>query len=266
MSERRIVFIEKELFLLRAQLKNHSLYKNLFSIDDVKVFMENHVFSVWDFMSLLKALQNQLTCVSTPWFPKKESDLARFVNEIVLEEESDKNEEGIYKSHFEMYLDAMQQIGANSFYIENFINVLQENKDLKTSLACKTIHASVKRFVAYTFQIIETKEVHKIAAAFTFGREDIIPDMFLQIIEQGKELKGTKVYSKLAYYLKRHIELDGDEHGPLALKMISELCGNDDRKWREVLEVAKESLQQRILLWDGILAQVNTHKKQLMLQ
>ncbi len=257
----KIAYIQNEIFSLRIQLKTHSLYKKLFSIEDVQVFMEHHVFSVWDFMSLLKALQSQLTCVSTPWFPKKNSDLVRLINDIVREEESDVNEEGVYQSHFEMYVEAMQQIGASSSLIDVFLQEVQKDESIENALKNKSIPVFVQNFVQYTFQVIETKEVHKIAAAFTFGREDVIPDMFLQIITQAEELEGAKVYGKLKYYLQRHIELDGDNHGPLAFKMISELCGDDVKKWNEVLEVAKKSLQQRILLWDGILTQVNANRK-----
>ena len=118
--------VEDSLADLRYQLQNHALYQNLNNIEDVKIFMENHVFAVWDFMSLLKALQIELTCVKTPWLPSENAKLARFINEIVIAEESDVNEKGEPKSHFQMYLDAMNQVGANTNQIDSFIQSICE--------------------------------------------------------------------------------------------------------------------------------------------
>jgi hypothetical protein len=246
-----IVHIEKELTDLRNQLKNHSLYKRLNTLEDVQTFMSLHVFAVWDFMSLLKAIQINLTCVSIPWMPVKNAELARFINEIVVAEESDHDAHGVVKSHYEMYLDAMQEMNADCAKIAGFIDEISKGEDVVKSIEKLSIHKSIKDFVAYTFKIIDTKEDHKIAAAFTFGREDIIPDMFLKIVGETT-LKSNKKFDNFIYYLERHIELDGDEHGPLSLQMIEELCGNDEKKWQEVLEVAKESLQVRINLWSAV--------------
>ena len=247
----KIAHIERELVSLREALKDHQLYKKLNSIEDIKTFMEAHVFAVWDFMSLLKALQINLTTVSIPWIPKKNTNLVRFINEITLAEESDVNKDGVLKSHYEMYLDAMQEMNADCAKIAGFIDEISKGEDVVKSIEKLSIHKSIKDFVAYTFKIIDTKEDHKIAAAFTFGREDIIPDMFLKIVGETT-LKSNKKFDNFIYYLERHIELDGDEHGPLSLQMIEELCGNDDKKWQEVLEVAKESLQVRINLWSAV--------------
>ena len=242
--------VEYSIADLRYKLQNHVLYQNLENIEDVKIFMENHVFAVWDFMSLLKALQIKLTSIGTPWLPSENAKLSRFINEIVIAEESDMNEEGVPKSHFQMYLDAMNQVGANTEQIDNFIQSIKNGNSTLDGLSNSSINYKVAAFVKHTFSVIDTQQAHKIASAFTFGREDVIPDMFIKILDQSD--KNNEKYNKLRYYLQRHIELDGDDHGPLSLMMIEELCGNDDQKWFEVQSVARESLQHRIALWDVI--------------
>lgn len=106
--------IESNIAGLRIQLKNHPLYISLQDLNDVQVFMELHAFAVWDFMSLLKLLQQNLTHIALPWMPSNNPKLTRFINEIVVAEESDLNEEGNPMSHFQMYRDAMVQTGANT--------------------------------------------------------------------------------------------------------------------------------------------------------
>lgn len=237
---------QKELLL------HHPLYKKVQTIEDLQCFLENHVYAVWDFMSLLKALQAKLTCTTTPWFATKNPETRYLINEIVLAEESDLSIEGRRLSHYEMYIEAMQSCGANTTGIEHFLSEVDSLQNIFVAIKKSTLHPNIKNFLDFTFKVIEEGKAHKIAAAFTFGREDLIPSMFTEILKNFQENFPKTDLSKLIYYFERHIELDADEHGPMAMKMITELCGNSEQKWAEVEEVSILALEKRIGLWDAI--------------
>ena len=235
----------------QKSLVNHKIYDNIKTIDDLKLFMENHVFAVWDFMSLLKGLQVNLTSTSTPWVPVENTEAARFINEIVLEEETDEIKEHHVTSHFELYLESMKEIGANTSVIERFVSDIKNSSNYRQTINEYEIHENLKSFMNFTFDVVESGEVHKIGSAFTFGRENVIPDMFIEIVK-GLNKENSSIADKFVFYLERHIELDGDDHGPIALKMIENLCGDDQKKWEEVMEVAKKSIDMRIGMWSHI--------------
>ena len=247
----RIDALQAALQEHRQRLLKHNVYQSLETLDDLKAFMQHHVFAVWDFMSLLKGLQRDLTCVTLPWVPKGSPSTRRLINEIVLEEETDVDQEGNPVSHFELYLRAMQECGADTAQIDACLDAVANGKTVDAALDLVGADVSVKCFVRNTFSIINSGKTHAIAAAFTFGREDLIPDMFRHLIADLNARFPGKL-DTFIYYLDRHVQLDEEVHTPLALQMVSELCGDDEEKWQEALEVSKACIEQRIRLWDGI--------------
>ena len=235
----------------RSVLVNHPLYNKIDSIDAIQRFMETHVFAVWDFMSLLKRLQIELTCASIPWVPVGNPITRRLINEIVFGEESDVDENGHAVSHFELYLQAMEEIGADTRAITTFIRQLKQGESWENALVNSGVSQAAIQFVRNTMACVEHAPIHVVAGVFTYGREDLIPDMFVSIVRELSE-KGHSGAQTLVYYLERHIEIDGDEHGPMALQMIEELCGGDPTKKQESIHAAKQALESRIELWDAI--------------
>ena len=250
-----IVNFKLKLLPLRKKLQEHKIYKSIKSIEDIRLFMEQHVFAVWDFMSLLKQLQNQLSCTKVPWLPSGNPEAARLINEIVWGEESDLNRKGIAMSHFEMYLESMQSLGARSQAISELQHLLKKGQTIDQAIDQINLPQHISSFLKFTFEVINTKKNHIIAAVFTFGREDLIPDMFIEIIKNLKVPEGEDL-SDLIYYFKRHIEVDADEHGPMALKMVTNLCEDNVDKITEALAYSKKALELRIDLWDGILKEI----------
>jgi hypothetical protein len=246
----------------RRALLGHHLYRELETVEHLAVFMEHHVFAVWDFMSLLKALQVRLTCASVPWLPEGDGRVRRLVNEIVLGEESDTLPTGGASSHFELYLQAMREAGADTMRVEDFIRRLTLGEPLALALERANAPEAVKPFVMNTFEVIEGGRPHEIAAAFTYGREDLIPEMFTQLVK-GLEAQFPGKLATLRYYLDRHIELDGDEHGEMGREMVELLCEQNPLREQEATAAAVDALQARIELWEGIARVLKSAKESL---
>lgn len=251
--------IQQALEPYRQHLIKHPLYKELQSAEDLRTFMEHHVYAVWDFMSLLKYLQIQLTWTHIPWIPVGSGNTRFLINEIVTGEESDVDQEGKRTSHFELYLQAMDKAGASTTVIRQLIKSLREGEKLESVWSNLPIPDSAREFMQFNFNLIRSGQTHAVAAAFTFGREDLIPDIFTEIVKDIHQ-SGTIDLSAFIYYLERHIEVDGGHHGHLALKMVEELCENDAIKWEEVEKIAIQSLEARIALWNGIYRNVTTEE------
>ncbi len=259
--------LEHRIAPLRERLASHPLYLSIRTPTHLRLFMESHVYAVWDFMSLLKSLQRGLTCVDVPWVPTRFPASRRFINEIVLGEESDEYE-GRPASHFELYLEAMEKAGASTAAIRGLIHATSSVRDEERPItgAAKSLQweswmvvrgvpRPAKHFMETTFRVIREGSLPAQAASFTFGREDTIPSMFRSLVRDLNLQMGGDL-SQFVWYLERHIEVDGDEHGPLSLRMVADLCGEDAMAWSKAGDAAEAAIKARLALWDGILEQI----------
>jgi hypothetical protein len=239
---------------VRARLATHPLYEELNTRERVQIFMRQHVFAVWDFFSLLKRLQNEVTCVTVPWLPRGLGAHARFISQIVLDEECDKLPSGHRNSHFELYLAAMDEIGADRTPIDALIGGLSAEMDPLCAIELPEIPAPARSFVKHTLGLALHGEPHEVAASFCYGRENLLSDVFTSARAGMSEVLADA--PTLQYYLDRHITLDHDEHGPLALELLEALCNGDPARIEAAAAVAVEAAEARTLLWDGILEEI----------
>ena len=243
--------LQQRLAALKTALLEHPVYREIDSLEALRVFMEHHVFAVWDFMSLLKTLQRALSCVDVPWLPTANVIGCRFINEIVVAEESDEDGEDGFVSHFELYRRAMTQCGASTAAIDGFLDALRRGTTVSAALESARVGDCARSFVRRTFEIIDQGDLCAVVSSFTFGREDLLPALFGRIVEE-LNVEACGGLATFLYYLNRHIGLDGDEHGPMAGKLMQCLCGSDAQNWKVAEQAAVSSLEARRELWDGI--------------
>lgn len=239
----------------QRELEAHTVFSSIKDIEDLRLFMSWHVFAVWDFMSLLKQLQRKLTCVDIPWIPPANPVAARLINEIVLGEECDDMPGGDHLSHYEMYLLSMKEIGASTAQIEDFVQRIRAGMPVEAALEGVEADPAIRRFVTSTLNMAASGNVHQVLGSFFFGRENVIPAMFRSLLAQWH--MDEKLAPMFVYYLNRHIELDGDSHGPAAWKIINELAGDDAAAITQLKAAAEEAINARLGLWDGLAACLN---------
>ena len=232
---------------LIEKINQHPLYASIQSLADLRLFMEHHVFAVWDFMCLLRELHRRIVSTGAPWLPPKDAHSARLLGRILLEEEGDLAEDGqLYLSHYELYLAAMTQIGADTQPINYFIRAFANPGSIM--LKFFEIPDSIREFVTTTFDFFGT-ETHELAAAFVYGREAITETMFTPLLTSLQKTLSEADQARLStlrHYLQRHIELDQDNHFPQALAMLARLVGEDENKWQAVAAAARRALQARL--------------------
>jgi Protein of unknown function (DUF3050) len=246
-DDRRVEAMQADLAASRQRTVEHPIYGALTSVERIRSFMSLHVFAVWDFMSLLKALQQRLTCVEVPWLPRGDGLCRRLINDIVLVEESDECGDAVL-SHFELYLRAMDQAGADTGGIVRFLEALSSTGDVPGAVTTADLPEPAAQFVRSTWDVVDRGQTHELAAVFAFGRESLIPAMFSHVLE------GEHCVPLLVDYLERHVEVDGELHTPMAVQMVLELCGDDAERWSTARHAVLGALAARQQLWDGILA------------
>jgi len=251
-NEKQIAALEQTVAPRITAVGNHPLFARLATIEDIRCLLEHHVYAVWDFMCLLKALQQVVTCTRVPWVPVGDASVRRLINEICLDEESDELPDGRCFSHLEMYRLAMAEAGADDGPVELFLTQMRQGTALNEALKIANAPMPAAEFVRRTFDAIDSSKAHCVAAYFSVGREEAIPAMFTSIVENVARTQPS--LATLRLYLDRHIELDGGKHGPLAMRMLAQLCGDDARKWQEATDSALAALDARMALWDGVLA------------
>lgn len=241
--------VNAQLAPLIKKIKNHTVYSTIHSIQHLQIFMEHHVFAVWDFICLLKELYHRLVTTRAPWFPPKDPYSAHLISRILIEEENDRAPNGqAYGSHFELYLQAMQALQADTRPINYFLQRLQQGDILIAAMESAGLSISIQQFVLTTFSFFD-QDIHILAAAFVYGREAITSAMFTPLVQQLQQAIPPSQQSSiqpLLYYLNRHIELDHSEHFPQALKVLHHLAGEDEKKWREIAVHARLALQSRL--------------------
>jgi len=277
-------------------LLTHPLYQRVNNLPALRVFMRSHVFAVWDFMTLAKSLQAHLTCLDRPWLPPKDIVSARLINDIVLGEETDEVRPGVFTSHYDLYLQSMMDVQADVAPMKTFESALRQGIEPVQALAGLDVPESTKDFVVHTLRTaeLEVHEVaaaflmgredviprmfqsildaldrsEDLGVRFVTGLEraerklperlrDRMHGRFREAMRRVQNSTGIKdPRANLRLYLERHIELDGDHHGPMGERLLRVLCGSDDRKWEEAFAAAQSALEVRVALWDGVLEEI----------
>ena len=240
-----LALLRGEMIELQDQLVAHPLFDRITGPDDLRLFMEWHVFAVWDFVSLLKRLQRELTGSGLPWTPPEHPRAARLFNEIVLKVESDLLPDGKVASQFEHYLGLMRGIGAATDQVEAFVDAMRQGISLEAALSRTGLPPAVAAFVRATLNTALNGDLDQVLGSFFHGREIVGPVLFRRLIEGGN--LPPEVRDSFCHYMRRHAD-----SANLA-EVVRDLVGEDEKREENLMKSAVAALKQRLSLWSALL-------------
>jgi len=230
----------------------HSLFSELTTPERLALFMGKHAWAVWDFTCLMKSVQSVLAPSGSPWIPPHDRRLAGMINEIVLEQESGFRLDGLPVSHFDYYLYAMREAGADTQQIDGFILALRDGLAWHDCLE-RFAPAPAARFVRVTMELAAASPAERVAA-FAVGREQLIPEMFPVLSVGMFAPRQGQNLAPMRDYLDQHAAIDGDAQVPATLHMLEVWAGDDPAAARAALR----AVQARVDLWDHTLSAVSS--------
>ena len=146
----------------------------------------------------------------------------------------------------------MEDVGASTRQFDTFRSQARAGASIEAAMVQTEVPPHVRAFVMQTMMLAQTGSTEEVLAAFFYGREDIIPEMFSRL---RKVLPGARKTNDplrhFVYYIERHIELDGDSHGPMGRELLDGLVAGLPQKDERALHAACNSIRARIELWDG---------------
>ena len=235
----------------------HPVFSLVTSLEQARTYMEFQVWCVWDFMCLAKAVQTGLGTFTIPWLPPKNGALLAAINEIISGEETDTGPDGKIASHFEIYLAAMHQAGADTTAINTFLQALRDGVNWEAALHKSGAHPGSIRYVSGTIRT-SLEPLHRSVASFCLGREELVPMMLVTMLRNIPRLPELEMFR---WYIQRHIALDAESHGPLSSDLFDSIAGVDAETRQDALKTAAWAIAERADYLDVIMTDLSTKPK-----
>ena len=232
---------------------DHSVYSRLTTLPAFQKFMTYQVWCVWDFMCLAKSVQIGIGCYSVPWIPPKNPSLVSLMGEIIRGEESDVGPGGEEASHFEIFIQAMDECGAESTKIKAFIDHVGAGTEVLSAMRAVDAPPAAQAFVSQTLAFCSSSIAARIGA-FSLGREELVPRMLSTLINRLDP--SQKRFKTFDWYLRRHISLDATNHAPKIAEIFRQFVGSDPALREEGLEAGLAAIRARCTYLDALEEQI----------